>query len=117
MNSRDLSLLVITVLAISGGQVCFKIAAPAFSALSIRSMFEPMFIIALVIYAAATILWVICLSRIPLTQAYPVIALSYVIVPVLAQFLLGESSSIRTFLGAAIVIVGVYVSVSDKVQL
>jgi undecaprenyl phosphate-alpha-L-ara4N flippase subunit ArnE len=114
MTLRDLSLILATVFSLAIGQICFKLAAPAFSNFSIKSLFEPIFIVALVVYAVATVLWVICLSRVPLTLAYPIVALSYIIVPLLAKVFLGESLSMHSFIGAAVIIAGVYISIYDK---
>lgn len=114
LNFRDLSLILFTVFSLAAGQICFKLAAPAFYEFSIRSLFSPIFIVALVIYAVATVLWVIVLSRVPLTVAYPLIALSYLIVPLLARAFLGESLSWQTFAGAFVIMIGIVLSISGK---
>lgn len=114
INLRDLALILFTVASLAVGQVCFKLASPAFAAFSLRSLFSPIFIVALVIYAVATVLWVIVLSRVPLTVAYPLVALSYLIVPLLARAFLGEALRWQTFAGAFVIIAGILLSISGK---
>ncbi len=114
LNLRDLGLILFTVASLAAGQICFKLASPAFTVFSMRSMFSPIFIIALIIYAVATVLWVVVLSRVPLTVAYPLIALSYLIVPLLARVFLNEPLSWQTFAGAAVIIAGILLSISGK---
>ena len=75
LNTRDFVLILLTVASLAVGQVCFKFAAPAFVTFNVRSLFTPIFILALVIYAFATVMWVVALSRVPLTVAYPIVAL------------------------------------------
>lgn len=114
INLRDLALILVTVASLAVGQICFKLASPAFVAFSLRSLFSPIFIVALVIYAVATVLWVIVLSRVPLTLAYPLVALSYLIVPLLARTFLGEALQWQSFAGAVVIIVGIVLSISGK---
>jgi drug/metabolite transporter (DMT)-like permease len=114
LNSRDLVLILITVLSLAAGQICFKLASPAFAVFTIRSLFSPIFIVALVIYAVATVLWVVVLSRVPLVVAYPIVALSYLIVPLLARLFLNEPLHWQTFAGAFVIIIGILVSISGR---
>jgi drug/metabolite transporter (DMT)-like permease len=46
-----------------------------------------------------------------LKQAYPFIALAFIIVPILGQFFLHEELSLNTMLGGVLILVGVCVSV------
>ena len=114
LTLRDFSLILATVAALSAGQICFKLASPAFVHFSIKSLFSPVFIVALIIYGVATILWVVVLSRVPLTIAYPIVAMSYLIVPILARIFLQESLHWQTFVGAAIIIIGILVSIGGR---
>jgi drug/metabolite transporter (DMT)-like permease len=69
------------------------------------------FLLALTIYATATILWILALKRVELSVAYPFMALAFVIVPIAGFVFLGESLTIKTFLGAALIIAGLIISV------
>lgn len=114
MSSLQLGLIVLTVLALSAGQVLFKLAAERLE-LSVSgilpSLLSPKLLLALMIYAAATVMWLIVLKMTPLRIAYPFAAMAFIFVPVLAHFILGEQLHWGTFFGAALIVAGVWVSV------
>jgi len=66
---------------------------------------------ALVIYGAATLLWVFVLRSVPLATAYSVFSLAFLIVPLLARVFLGEPISPNTIIGGAVIVAGVYIAV------
>ena len=79
---------------IAVGQLLFKTAASqwrvdGWSWTTVGSL-SPAMIAAFVIYVLATVLWVYVLRTVPLSSAYAVFALAFLIVPVLAHFVLGE---------------------------
>jgi undecaprenyl phosphate-alpha-L-ara4N flippase subunit ArnE len=114
MSLAQLSPIVLTVIALSAGQVLFKMAATGFdfsAAGFIRSLLNVKLIIALVVYFFATFMWLFVLKATPLRVAYPFTALAFFIVPVLAHFLLEESINWNTFTGAALIAIGIWVSV------
>lgn len=100
---------------LSLGQVLFKMAAmeiPHAVVSDLTQLIRPKLIIALFIYAFATILWLAVLRVTPLRQAYPFVALAFFIVPILSWFWLNEPLKITNFVGAAIIFLGVYISIS-----
>lgn len=103
-----------TVIALSVGQVLFKLASVSFE-LSISGMWSSFtnikLIAALIVYLLATVMWLLVLKVTPLRLAYPFAALAFFVVPILGYFLLGEQLSWNTFAGAALIALGVYVSV------
>jgi len=60
-------------------------------------------------YGVSSLFYLVALSRLPLSYAYPMIALSYVIVTYLAWQLLGERVPLLRIGGLAIILVGVVV--------
>ena len=58
-----------------------------------RGFLSPLMIAALALYAVATVLWVYVLRTVPLSAAYAVFAFAFIIVPVLAHFVLDEPLS------------------------
>lgn len=68
----------------------------------------PVFWLALLAYAISVVVWLFGLSRVPVSQAYPVLSLGYVLAALLAWPLLGELVSIQRWLGIAVVIAGVW---------
>lgn len=105
--------LTLTPLLISVGQVLFKISSRTAEGGNVAGIvslvFNPYLLVALIIYAGGTIIWVFVLKHVPLTQAYPFMALTFCAVPVLAWLLLGEALSIRYGLGVAMIIAGLLV--------
>jgi drug/metabolite transporter (DMT)-like permease len=60
-------------------------------------------------YAIGAVAWVTVLSRVPLSLAYPNLALSYAFTPVLAWLLLGESVPTLRWLGIGVICLGVLI--------
>jgi len=114
MTIKQISLIVLTVLMLSAGQVLFKYAAGKIDiqgkGIYAGLLFNPALILALIIYGAATISWLLVLRNTPLKLAYPFAALAFIIVPIFAFLFLGETLRWSTFAGAAVIIIGVYIS-------
>ena len=60
----------------------------------------------------ATLLWIWFLRLLPLNKAYPIMALAFVIVPLMSFCMLGEKLELNVLVGAVIIFVGVYISIS-----
>lgn len=106
--------LILTIALMSIGQILFKVASHKviFSQnnLFLSLIKNPILIIALAIYALATLAWIYVLKITPLTIAYPFSSLTLIIVPILAYYILNEPLRLSTFVGAGIIIFGIYVS-------
>lgn len=112
LSLSTLSLLIFTPVLIAGGQILFKQAGARLqsSGAPFASLAaDPRFVGAVAIYGAATLLWVQVLRSVPLTYAYSFMALTYVMVPLMAVFWLGETLTLRYALGAALVAIGLIV--------
>ena len=105
--------LILTPITISGGQILFKLASGRMLEANIagfaKLLLDPVFILAVTIYAAATFLWVYVLRAVPLSVAYTFMSLTFVAVPLLAALFLGEILTIRNAIGAALIITGLLV--------
>lgn len=62
-----------------------------------------------VLYALSAVVWIFALSRVPLSIAYPMVALSYVLVVFLSWLLFHEPVSAMRILGLALIMVGVII--------
>ena len=60
-------------------------------------------------YAIGAVLWMVVLSRLDLGYAYPLLAISYILIPLLAHFLLGEAIPPLRWVGIAVIFVGVII--------
>ena len=115
MSVTNVLLTILCVVGISCGQVLFKIAARSASAstdvLSVgRDLaLNPFLLGGLVVYLATTFLWIWLLRTVPLSVAYPFMALAFLFVPIMGAAFLGEPLSFRNALGGALIISGIWV--------
>lgn len=99
------------VAVISAGQLLFKVASASLDFR--RPLAEPrglaVLVLALALYGSATLLWVAALRHAPLSRLYPLMALSFVLVPLGGVFLLREQVSAGYWIGTALVFAGLAV--------
>ena len=62
---------------------------------------------ALCAYGLSVIVWLVGLSRVPVSQAYPLLSLGYIINIVLAWWLLGEVPNVQRVAGIGVIVLGV----------
>ena len=60
-------------------------------------------------YGISLVVWIMGLSRVPVSIAYPLLSLGYVINAILAHYLLGEVVTAQRAIGIAFIILGVVV--------
>jgi drug/metabolite transporter (DMT)-like permease len=58
-------------------------------------------------YVLGAVAWLTVLSRVPLSLAYPMLALSYAITPILAWLVLGEDVNGLRWAGIGVISLGV----------
>jgi drug/metabolite transporter (DMT)-like permease len=115
MPDTPISLALLTAFSMATGQILFKLGAKDWYG---ENLFQwmwsfitnPFLVCAVFLYALTIIIWIYVLKVLPLSIAYPVTALSYVIVPIIAYFFLHEKVSLDTFLGSLLIIFGVLIS-------
>ena len=96
------------------GQMLFKLASiraqgePSLLHMLRAVSLSPYFWAAGILYAVASAVWVIILTRVPLSTAYPATSLTIVMVPLASWALFGETLSIRLFMGLAAILFGVW---------
>lgn len=96
------------------GQLVMKRAMAGMGPLSLRPdtalglILDPLVLLGLAIYACGTFLWLIALSRVDLSYAYPFASLNYVLVLLSSWLILGEQPSIPRIVGVVIICCGVY---------
>jgi drug/metabolite transporter (DMT)-like permease len=112
MRIIDVCLLLSCALAVTIGQILLKIGARDVSTSKTYSefffaFFAPHTVIALCIYVLTSFIWIWLLSRIPLSIAYPFLALSFALTPLAAMLWLHERVSWSHWLGVLLVFAGV----------
>lgn len=68
----------------------------------------------LVCYAVSVLIWVLALSRAPVSVVYPMLSLGYIVNAVGATLLFGESLQPGKIAGIAVIIVGVYLLTQSR---
>jgi multidrug transporter EmrE-like cation transporter len=112
-------LLLAYAAGMSGGQVLFKMAALRYGAAEggladrlLGLVFNAYFVSALALYAGYAILWVWILTVIPLSRAYPFVALAFALTPLLGGFLFGDVISARLIAGIFFILCGLFLVIS-----
>ncbi|GAC1452843.1 MAG: SMR family transporter [Steroidobacteraceae bacterium] len=62
---------------------------------------------AIAAYGLSLIVWLVGLSRVPVSQAYPLLSMGYVINVALAWWLLGEVPNVQRVAGIGVIVLGV----------
>jgi len=96
-------LLKVGVNAIGG----FKIDTRNVIGSVLRVLLEPHIFVGLAVFVASMLIWLVVISNMELSRAYPMISISYVIVTLLSRFLLHESLPATRIAGIAVILVGV----------
>src|SRR4029453_4495129 len=117
MPARWILLTLACVFLPAVAQLLFKSAAEQWQVdgwtwATVRGFLQPAMLAALALYAFATVLWGFVLRTVPLTLAYSLFALAFVITPLLAHFVLGEPLGARTLIGSALIVTGVVIASS-----
>lgn len=68
---------------------------------------NPLFLLATALYFFGFLIWLVVLSRLDLSLAYPILALSYFLVPLLSWILFGEQIPAMRWCGIGIICFGV----------
>ena len=117
MRLSDFSILVSGVLLNALAQLGLKAATRVSGPLiagdagvwqrALNVLVVPSFWYAMLAYGLSVIVWTVGLSRVPVSQAYPLLSLGYVINIGLAWWLLGEVPNVQRVAGIGIIVVGV----------
>lgn len=117
MRLSDFSILVCGVLLNALAQLGLKAATRVTGPLiagdagvwerGLNVLSVPSFWYAMLAYGLSVIVWTVGLSRVPVSQAYPLLSLGYVINIGLAWWLLGEVPNVQRVAGIGIIVLGV----------
>ncbi len=66
-------------------------------------------IAALFCYAISVVVWILALSRVPVSIAFPMLSMAYVVNALAAWYFLGEAFNPTKLIGMAIIILGVVI--------
>jgi drug/metabolite transporter (DMT)-like permease len=104
--------LILYPVAVGAGQILFKLAAERLQPNQpiYVQMTEPMLLSAIGLYGGLAIIWMLIVRELPLSAAYPFVALSFVFTPLFAWALLGEKINPAYMIGIAFICVGVFIT-------
>ena len=125
-ESRNLSLtksilLILLSIAIAvGGQILLKIGMNRLGSIALNSMDalghlflgvvkSPIVMTGLFLYLLSAAIWLVVLSAVDLSFAYPFIGITYILVLLVSKLILKEDVNPLRWIGAAIITVGVVV--------
>ncbi len=69
---------------------------------------QPYFLGGLTCYVISLVVWVMGLSRVPVSIAYPLLSIGYVVNALLAHYWLGEDLSLQRWFGIGFILLGVW---------
>ena len=112
------SFLLTGVLLNAGAQLLLKAGTNALGVLTLtrehwldqfgRMAVEPHLAGGIACYVVSVVVWIIGLSRVPVSIAYPMLSLGYIVNAIAAHYLLGESVTLARWLGIGFIIIGVW---------
>jgi uncharacterized membrane protein len=73
----------------------------------VKVLFSPFVFSGLAMYGFATVLWLYILSKVPLSVAYPIQSLAYVIAVFGAHFIFNETLTVYKIIGCLLIMIGV----------
>ena len=69
---------------------------------------QPFILAGLACYVVSVVVWILGLSRVPVSIAYPMLSIGYVVGAMAAWYLFGESLTAQKMVGIGFIIIGVY---------
>lgn len=66
-------------------------------------------VVALFCYGISVVVWILALSRVPVSIAFPLLSMAYIVTAVAAWYLLGEALSLTKLVGIGVIILGVII--------
>lgn len=66
------------------------------------------FVLGTACYVLSLFVWILGLSRVPVSVAYPLLSLGYIVNAIAAQYLFGETVTVTRWLGIGFIVVGVW---------
>ena len=118
MTWPGFSFLIVGVLLNAAAQLLLKAGTNSLGVITLtrdnwvgefgRMAVEPHFIAGAACYGVSLVVWILGLSRVPVSIAYPLLSVGYVINAIAAYYLLGEALTVARWTGIGFIIVGVW---------
>lgn len=106
VTSIALSSLAQVVLKLGAGGLAATASAGGVFARLLSLLMSPLIVAGLVLYGLSAIVWILVLSKVDLSFAYPFVGLGFVLTMAISALFLGEQVSAARLLGTVIIAVG-----------
>jgi multidrug transporter EmrE-like cation transporter len=87
----------------------FEFSAANAVPVGLKLALEPHILGGMACYVVSVVIWIMALSRVEVSIAYPMLSIGYILNALAAWYLFGEAVSPTRLVGIGIIIVGVYV--------
>jgi multidrug transporter EmrE-like cation transporter len=77
--------------------------------IGMKVAFQPFILGGLSCYVISVVVWILALSRVQVSMAYPMLSIGYVVNAIIAYYWFGEDVSVMRLAGIGIIILGVYI--------
>ena len=108
MSLASFAFILTGVLLNAGAQLLLKAGTNA-RPLGLALAIEPHILAGLACYVVSVVVWVIGLSKVPVSIAYPMLSIGYVVNAIAAYYLLNETVTPMRLGGIGVIIVGVFI--------
>jgi len=118
MTASALAFLLTGVVLNAGAQLLLKAGTNALGVITLTrenwwDMLWKMgtqghFVAGVVCYMVSLLVWIMGLSRVPVSVAYPMLSLGYVINAIAAYYLFGETVTVVRWMGIGFIVLGVW---------
>ncbi len=117
MNAISFALILTGVLLNAAAQLLLKAGTNAVGhfefhvgnilPIGMKLAFQPFIMGGMVCYAVSLVVWIMALSRVPVSIAYPMLSIGYVINAFVAWQWFGEALAAQKLLGIGVIVIGV----------
>ena len=118
MSAAALAFLMAGVLLNAGAQLLLKAGTNALGVITLsrdtwpdtltRMATQGHFVLGAACYVLSLFVWILGLSRVPVSIAYPLLSVGYIVNAVAAHYLFGEDVTATRWLGIGFIVVGVW---------
>jgi multidrug transporter EmrE-like cation transporter len=116
--AKSIILILVSISIAVGGQLLLKIGLNKIGSISVNSFSSlgqlflgiiksPLVLTGLFCYVISAAIWLVVLSAVDLSFAYPFVGLTYVLILIISKFILGEDVNPIRWIGAAVITAGV----------
>ena len=122
MNLLSGALVILGTIVSAGAQLLLKAGTNALAKQSItgpidwafRLASQPIIWLGILAYGVGLLIWLLVLSRLPVSVAFPMLSLGYIVTAVVAYYVFGESLGLLKIIGILVIIAGVVMVASSS---